>query len=147
MLLSHPILADNYTCGWGSRHASLYMLLPSVSRHRTACMHAPSPALRPLLNTGLITLRRACRCVDSLLERVAEGSAEVMVATHNQHSIEHTVARMAELGLEPPGEQVTRRQLLSPICWRFLALKRSAGGTLTWLIALHMAQTWDIHKI
>ena len=29
-----------------------------------------------------------------------------MVATHNQHSIEHTVARMAELGLEPPGEQV-----------------------------------------
>ncbi len=48
--------------------------------------------------------------MDTLLERVAEGSAEVMVATHNQHSIEHTVARMAELGLEPPGEQVRQRR-------------------------------------
>jgi len=56
-------------------------------------------------------LSRACRCVDTLLERVAEGSAEVMVATHNQHSIEHTVARMAELSLEPPGEQVRYRVL------------------------------------
>ncbi len=49
--------------------------------------------------------------MDTLLERVAEGSAEVMVATHNQHSIEHTVARMAELSLEPPGEQVRYRVL------------------------------------
>ena len=45
------------------------------------------------------------RCVDALLDRVAGGGAEVMVATHNQPSIEHTVARMADLGLDPPGEQ------------------------------------------
>ena len=52
--------------------------------------------------------------MDSLLERVAEGGAEVMVATHNQHSIEHTVARMAELGLDPPGEQVADWSRLGP---------------------------------
>ena len=27
------------------------------------------------------------------------------MATHNQPSIEHTVARMGDLGLDPPGEQ------------------------------------------
>ena len=34
--------------------------------------------------------------------RVATSGAEVMVATHNQDSIEHTVKSMATLGIKPP---------------------------------------------
>jgi len=40
--------------------------------------------------------------VEEVLERVTSEGAEVMVATHNQGSIEHTVRLMSQLGIEPP---------------------------------------------
>lgn len=43
-----------------------------------------------------------CRCVAEVLEHVAGEGAEVMVATHNQGSIESTVAQMGQLGIHPP---------------------------------------------
>lgn len=42
-----------------------------------------------------------CRCVAETLEHVAGENAEVMVATHNQGSIEATVALMGRLALDP----------------------------------------------
>ena len=41
------------------------------------------------------------RCVGHVLERVAEGRAELMVATHNQASVEQAVAAMQRLGVQP----------------------------------------------
>eukprot|EP00208_Stichococcus_sp_RCC1054_P008703 CAMPEP_0206151982 /NCGR_PEP_ID=MMETSP1473-20131121/39090_1 /ASSEMBLY_ACC=CAM_ASM_001109 /TAXON_ID=1461547 /ORGANISM="Stichococcus sp, Strain RCC1054" /LENGTH=596 /DNA_ID=CAMNT_0053549535 /DNA_START=1925 /DNA_END=3715 /DNA_ORIENTATION=+ len=42
------------------------------------------------------------RCVEMMLDQVAEGGAEVMVATHNQASIQAAVAGMAARGVGPP---------------------------------------------
>ena len=41
------------------------------------------------------------RCVGRILEAVAAGSAELMVASHNQESVELATRRMHELGLQP----------------------------------------------
>ncbi len=42
------------------------------------------------------------RCVSEVLEHVAGEGAEVMVATHNQGSIESAVTQMGQLGIQPP---------------------------------------------
>lgn len=47
-----------------------------------------------------------------VLEHVAGHGAEVMVATHNQASIEATVALMGQLGIEPNENGVCMGQLL-----------------------------------
>ncbi len=47
-----------------------------------------------------------------VLEHVAAHGAEVMVATHNQASIEATVALMGQLGIEPAAPGVSFGQLL-----------------------------------
>jgi Proline dehydrogenase len=52
------------------------------------------------------------RCVAEVLEHVAGHGAEVMVATHNQASIEATVALMGQLGIEPDEKGVCMGQLL-----------------------------------
>lgn len=61
-----------------------------------ACLPVPSP------------LRR---CVEEMLRCVGREGAEVMVASHNQQSIEAAVERMAALGL-PPASGVYFGQLL-----------------------------------
>ena len=43
------------------------------------------------------------RVVEEVIHRVKSDGAEVMVATHNQASIEHAVALMHELGIDPQG--------------------------------------------
>ena len=47
-----------------------------------------------------------------MLEHVAGHGAEVMVATHNQASIEATVALMGQLGIDPDQNGVCMGQLL-----------------------------------
>lgn len=42
-----------------------------------------------------------CRCVARVLEAVAGGSAELMVASHNQESVALATRRMHELGMQP----------------------------------------------
>ncbi len=42
-----------------------------------------------------------CRCAARVLEAVAEGSAELMVASHNQETVALATRRMHELGLQP----------------------------------------------
>ena len=53
------------------------------------------------------TLEQTHSCYDSrvaaMLRAVAERGAEVMVASHNQRSVELAVEGMARLGLEPRG--------------------------------------------
>ena len=51
------------------------------------------------------------RCAAEIVKRVASEGAEVMIATHNQESIERAVALMAQLGL-PPSSSVYFGQLL-----------------------------------
>ena len=43
---------------------------------------------------------RACRCVERVLRAVATGSAELMVASHNQASVTAAAAAMRSLGLD-----------------------------------------------
>lgn len=52
------------------------------------------------------------RCLDAVLEEVADRGAHVMVASHNQVSIERAVAGMAQRGLPPSGSGVYFGQLL-----------------------------------
>lgn len=52
------------------------------------------------------------RCVTEVLKRVGSDGAEVMIATHNQSSIEHAVATMRQLGLRPRESGVYFGQLL-----------------------------------
>jgi len=42
----------------------------------------------------------ACRCVERVLRAVANGSAELMVASHNQASVSAAAAAMRSLGLD-----------------------------------------------
>ena len=50
------------------------------------------------------------RAIDSCLEAIAEGRlAELMVASHNQQSVEHTLSRLEALGLGPGcGSEIVR---------------------------------------
>lgn len=41
------------------------------------------------------------RCAGRVLESVAEGAAELMVASHNQESVALATRRMHDLGLHP----------------------------------------------
>lgn len=66
----------------------------------------------PILDTIEETHENYNRCVDEVIKRVRTEGAEVMVATHNQASIEHAVATMARLGMDPHGSGVYFGQLL-----------------------------------
>lgn len=57
-------------------------------------------------------LHSECRCVKMAIERVKTEGAEVMVATHNQFSVETAVAQMHELGMVPTTSNVFFGQLL-----------------------------------
>lgn len=49
-----------------------------------------------------LRLARGCgRCVEAVMGRVARGSAELMVASHNQASVEAALDGMRRLGLRP----------------------------------------------
>ncbi|KAF6251337.1 FAD-linked oxidoreductase-like protein [Scenedesmus sp. NREL 46B-D3] len=52
------------------------------------------------------------KCLEAVLDEVAQQRAQVMVASHNQASVERTVAGMAERGLSPTGSGVYFGQLL-----------------------------------
>ena len=47
------------------------------------------------------TLQRVCRCVKRVLRVVADGSGELMVASHNQASVAAAAVEMRRLGLDP----------------------------------------------
>lgn len=54
-----------------------------------------------------------CRCVDDMLLDIAAGSgAEVVVAGHNQHSIQMAAATMQRLGLPPQQPGIHFAQLM-----------------------------------
>jgi len=50
---------------------------------------------------GVMAVVNYCRCVGRVLEAVADGNAELMVASHNQESVALATRRMHELGLQP----------------------------------------------
>eukprot|EP00878_Enallax_costatus_P012186 GHUV01012726.1.p1 GENE.GHUV01012726.1~~GHUV01012726.1.p1 ORF type:complete len:543 (+),score=186.85 GHUV01012726.1:393-2021(+) len=52
------------------------------------------------------------KCLEAVLDEVAAHKAQIMVASHNQDSIERTVAGMAARGLSPNGSGVYFGQLL-----------------------------------
>ena len=53
-----------------------------------------------------------CRCADALVTMCHDESAEVMIASHNQKSIERAVSLMHELGVEPQKSGIYFGQLL-----------------------------------
>lgn len=53
-----------------------------------------------------------CRCADALVQMSHDEGAEVMIATHNQKSIERAVSLMHELSVEPQKSGVYFGQLL-----------------------------------
>jgi hypothetical protein len=59
------------------------------------------------------------RCVALSLEAVANKDAELMVASHNQVSVENAVARMKDLNLEPSTSGTVSCILFSgcPLSW------------------------------
>uniref|UniRef100_H2UYX0 Proline dehydrogenase n=1 Tax=Takifugu rubripes TaxID=31033 RepID=H2UYX0_TAKRU len=59
------------------------------------------------------TNRMYHRCLDHILEEIATNrKANVMVASHNEETIKHTINRMNELGLLPSESKVSFGQLL-----------------------------------
>lgn len=81
-----------------------YMVL---ERRRATELKLPSP----IWETKEETDAAYDAAVAALLPSVRDNGAEIMVATHNQQSVEQTVAGMAALGL-PPSSGVTFGQLL-----------------------------------
>ncbi|CAM9284253.1 unnamed protein product [Phaeothamnion confervicola] len=68
----------------------------------------------PICDTIADTHQNYNRAVDQVLSFMAaeENRGEVMIATHNQESVEHTLRRMAELGIAPGSGGVYFGQLL-----------------------------------
>ncbi|XP_061586513.1 proline dehydrogenase 1, mitochondrial isoform X2 [Cololabis saira] len=59
------------------------------------------------------TNRMYHRCLDYVLDEIARnGSSNVMVASHNEDTVKHTLRRMSELGLFPTENKVYFGQLL-----------------------------------
>jgi proline dehydrogenase len=81
-----------------------YMVL---ERRRAKELNLPSPIWETKQDTDVAY----DAAVAALLPSVRDNGAEIMVATHNQQSVEQTVAGMAALGL-PPSSGVTFGQLL-----------------------------------
>jgi proline dehydrogenase len=81
-----------------------YMIL---ERKRAKDLKLPSPIWDTKEDTDLAY----DAAVAALLPSVRDNGAEIMVASHNQQSVEKTVAGMAALGL-PPSSKVTFGQLL-----------------------------------
>ncbi|KAM8866116.1 proline dehydrogenase 1, mitochondrial [Synchiropus picturatus] len=59
------------------------------------------------------TNRMYHRCLDHVLDEIASNrTANVMVASHNEETVKHTLRRMSELGLQPTENMVYFGQLL-----------------------------------
>lgn len=111
-----PIIYNTYQCYLIDSHERLVM---DLQRARREGWHFGAKLVRgaymvierevasqkgypsPILDTIEDTHLNYNRCVAEALEHVAGENAEVMVATHNQGSIEATVALMGQLGLDP----------------------------------------------
>ena len=65
-----------------------------------------------LPSSAMLTCCVHRRCLDVLVKSSLEEHSEVMIATHNQKSIERAVALMYELGIEPFQAGVYFGQLL-----------------------------------
>ena len=50
-----------------------------------------------------MSFRLGCRCVELLMHDVAKKDTEIMVASHNQRSMEKAVALMQQLDMRPSG--------------------------------------------
>ncbi|TNM89327.1 hypothetical protein fugu_003561 [Takifugu bimaculatus] len=62
------------------------------------------------------TNRMYHRCLDHILEEIATNrKANVMVASHNEETIKHTINRMNELGLLPSESKVSFGQAGLPV--------------------------------
>lgn len=70
------------------------------------------------------------RCVALALEAVAHKDAELMVASHNQSSIEHAVKLMKKLHLRPPTSGTLDLDLRHMFCTPTLFLIRAADRLL-----------------
>ena len=74
------------------------------------------------------------RCAGRVLESVAEGASELMVASHNQESVALATRRMHDLGLhpstsgEPSAAQLTQVQASAIVLIRPDALASGAFG-------------------
>jgi proline dehydrogenase len=79
-----------------------------LERARAEELHYPSPVWDSLDETHA----NYNRCLDVLVKSSLEEGSEVMIATHNQKSIERAVALMYELGIEPFHAGVYFGQLL-----------------------------------
>lgn len=79
-----------------------------LERKRAAAMGYESP----IWDTIEDTHSNYNKCLEAVLDQVAEHKAEVMVASHNQASIERTVSGMAARGLSSSGCGVYFGQLL-----------------------------------
>mmetsp|Transcript_5093 Transcript_5093/g.14616 ORF Transcript_5093/g.14616 Transcript_5093/m.14616 type:complete len:636 (-) Transcript_5093:748-2655(-) len=112
-----PIIYNTYQCYLKDSHERLVMDLKRarqegwhfgakmvrgaymvIERERALKLDYPSP----IHDTIEDTHHNYNKCVAEVLEHVAGEGAEVMVATHNQGSIESTVAQMGQLGIHPP---------------------------------------------
>ncbi|XP_075881840.1 proline dehydrogenase 1, mitochondrial [Nelusetta ayraudi] len=67
----------------------------------------------PINPTYEATNRMYHRCLDHVLDEIAlNGKANVMVASHNEDTVQHALRRMDELGLSPADHAVSFGQLL-----------------------------------
>jgi proline dehydrogenase len=80
----------------------------SLERARAAKLGYDSP----IWDNIQLTHDNYNKCLEAVLDEVAAHKAEVMVASHNQDSIERTVGGMAARGLSPRGAGVYFGQLL-----------------------------------
>ena len=69
-----------------------------------------------------------CRAVKAVLSRVRDEGAEVMIASHNQYSIESAVAEMYELDLDPGRQPVFFGQLLGDSRLRLIRSPLASAG-------------------
>lgn len=97
-----------------------YMVL---ERARAVELGYPSP----IQDSKADTHANYDRCMREMLQYVASEGCEVMVATHNQESIERTVTGMGELGL-PPSSGVYFGQLLGMADHLTFTLGRAGYG-------------------
>lgn len=79
-----------------------------LERQRAADLKFPSPVWESLEETHA----NYNRCADSLVRVCHDEGAEVMIATHNQKSIERAVSLMHELDVEPQQSGIYFGQLL-----------------------------------
>ena len=100
--LHHSILLAKLTCcqQFRQKHV-LHRLLHTSSMTQNICQQ-PRADSKPAY----------CRCADLLVRLCHDEAAEVMIASHNQKSIERAVSLMHEIGVEPSQSGIYFGQLL-----------------------------------